>query len=184
MIGDVEAAYTRRIPANDEALRLLGQYLGLLRETMAGAPARLWEAAMSHIHDLAAVAIGSTRDGAEIANGRGVRAARMQAARSDILANLTSPNLSISAVAARQGITQRYLHMLFEETGLSFSQFVLRERLSMAWRMLSDQRCDRMTITTVAWTIGFSDLSYFNRTFRARYGMSPREARRAASRTG
>ena len=36
-----------------------------------------------------------------------------------------------------------------------------------------------MTVTDVALACGFGDLSHFNRYFRARFGLTPREIRKA-----
>jgi AraC-like DNA-binding protein len=43
--------------------------------------------------------------------------------------------------------------------------------------MLIDPRCADHTISAVAYEAGFGDLSYFNRTFRRRYGATPSEVR-------
>ena len=98
----------------------------------------------------------------------------------DILDNLSDPNLSVSVVAARQRVTPRYVHMLFEGEGATFSEYVVGERLMRARRMLSDPRFAGRAIGTIALTVGFSDLSYFNRTFRRRFGMTPSDVRAAA----
>jgi AraC-like DNA-binding protein len=37
-------------------------------------------------------------------------------------------------------------------------------------------------ISAIAYDAGFGDVSYFNRTFRRRYGMTPSEVREAAQR--
>jgi AraC-like DNA-binding protein len=44
--------------------------------------------------------------------------------------------------------------------------------------MLSDPRHDALSITDIAYLAGFGDLSHFNRSFRQRYGATPRETRR------
>jgi AraC-like DNA-binding protein len=43
--------------------------------------------------------------------------------------------------------------------------------------MLADPDHDRQTIAALAYEAGFGDLSYFNRAFRRRFGMTPGEAR-------
>jgi drug/metabolite transporter (DMT)-like permease len=53
----------------------------------------------------------------------------------DILANLTSPELSVTAVALRQRVTPRYVQMLLEGEGTTFSEFVLN-RVWAAFRRL------------------------------------------------
>jgi len=96
-------------------------------------------------------------------------------------AHFTDAALSVHAVALRQGITPRYLHMLLEDEGLSFSALVLERRLALARRMLADPRLERRAIAALALDVGFGDLSYFNRSFRRRYGMTPSQARALAA---
>jgi AraC-like DNA-binding protein len=107
----------------------------------------------------------------------GVRAARLTAIKADIGRHLTDSSLSVAALAARHGITPRYLHMLFEDDAMSYSQYVLDQRLVLACRRLRDPRLAGRTISSIAHDAGFGDLSYFNRTFRRRYGVTPSAAR-------
>jgi AraC-like DNA-binding protein len=74
-------------------------------------------------------------------------------------------------------VTPRYLHRLFEREGLTYTQFVLRHRLNRAYRMLRDRRLAMLTVSAIAYQAGFGDLSYFNRTFRRRYGCTPSAVR-------
>ena len=67
--------------------------------------------------------------------------------------------------------------MLLEDEGLSFSALVLDKRLAMAHRALGDARWRGRAISALAFEAGFGDLSYFNRSFRRRYGMTPSEVR-------
>jgi AraC-like DNA-binding protein len=62
----------------------------------------------------------------------------------------------------------------------TFSELVLDARLAHAHRQLSDSRLVGMHIGTIAFEAGFSDLSYFNRTFRKRYLCTPSDVRAAA----
>ena len=48
--------------------------------------------------------------------------------------------------------------------------------------MLIDPRYADRGISAVAYEAGFGDLSYFNRTFRRRYGATPSDVRAAAAR--
>jgi len=43
--------------------------------------------------------------------------------------------------------------------------------------MLSDPRFLNLTITWIAFDVGFGNLSYFNRLFRRRYGATPSDVR-------
>lgn len=83
------------------------------------------------------------------------------------------PNLSAVAVANLLGITPRYVHLLLEETGKSFTQHLLERRLERTAMMLRDSRWHHRKIAEIAVEAGFTDLSYFNRAFRRRYGATP-----------
>ena len=137
---------------------------------------------VTQIYDLAALTMGATREAAEIAKGRGLRVARMSAMKVDITEKLASPNLSVEEVAKRQGVSSRYVQMLFEQEGTTFSQYVISQRLLRAHRMLTDPRFADRSITSLAFDAGFGDLSYFNRAFRKCYGGTPSEIRAAAVR--
>jgi AraC-like DNA-binding protein len=83
------------------------------------------------------------------------------------------PNLSALAVAKLFGITPRYVHLLLEETGKSFTHHLLERRLERAAMLLRDPHWRQRKIAEVAAEAGFTDLSYFNRAFRGRYGTTP-----------
>jgi AraC-like DNA-binding protein len=65
----------------------------------------------AHIHDLVAVTLGASRGAEEVAAGRGIRAARLQAIKDDICANLLH-ELNFANIAARHRVSPRYLRML------------------------------------------------------------------------
>jgi AraC-like DNA-binding protein len=165
----------RYIPPGTEALALLPGYLRMLCRLT---DPRVIERSVSYVYDLMALALGATSEAAAIANGRGVRAARLNAVKADIAANLTAHTLSVATVAVRQRVTPRYVHMLFEREGITFSQFVLAERLAHAHRRLLDPRHAHESIGAIAYASGFGDLSHFNHAFRRRYGATPSEVRR------
>jgi AraC-like DNA-binding protein len=180
LLHDLEAVLGRPIPRHVEALQLLSIYIeGLIKQPALNDPnvARL---AVTHIYDLAALIIGATRDAAEIAKGRGLRVARLRAIKADIAERLASPGLSVETVAMRQHVSPRYVQMLFEQEGTTFSQYVIGHRLVRAHRMLTDSRFADRSITSVAFDAGFGDLSYFNRAFRRYYGGTPSEVRAEA----
>jgi AraC-like DNA-binding protein len=49
-----------------------------------------------------------------------------------------------------------------------------------AHRLLSNPRFSELRIATIAFAVGFGDLSYFNRTFRRRFGATPSQLRSSA----
>lgn len=180
MIADLDAAAMRPIPANTEALQLLVHYASMLKNEDMFATPDVQSLMSSHLQDLAVLAIGATRDADVIASNRGIPAARLRVIKADIVKNFTDRRLSIDAVALRNGITPRYVSMLFENDATTFSEFVLAQRLHRAHHMLTDQRCSDRSVSSVAFDAGFGDLSYFNRAFRRRYGATPSDVRRRA----
>jgi AraC-like DNA-binding protein len=182
MLADLDAVIARVIPAHIESLPLLLKYAEILQTTDALKRADTRHLFVTHMHDLVALSLGVTRAAAHIANERGVPAARLSAMRADITRNIERGDLTIDVIARRHRVTPRYVSMLFNKDGLTFSQFVLHERLSRVYRALIDPRIAVRSISDIAFATGFGDLSYFNRTFRRRYSASPSEVRQGAKR--
>ena len=182
LLRDFDTLLARPIPKQLDALRLLSNYIDGVIGGPALSSADVARLVVTQIYDLAALTMGATREAAEIAKGRGLRVARLNAMKADITEKLASPNLSVEEVAKRQGVSSRYVQMLFEQEGTTFSQFVIGQRLIRAHRMLTDPRFADRSITSVAFDAGFGDLSYFNRAFRRCYGGTPSEIRAAAIR--
>jgi len=180
LVGRLGEGLVQVVPHYTKALKLLVTYASAIAGEQRSYTPELERLVATHMHDLIAATAGATRDGQEIAEGRGIRAARMRAIMADITANIDNSDLTVAAVAQRQCVTSRYVHKLFEGEGLTFSTFVLGRRLSRAHRMLSDQRLDDRTISSLALDVGFGDLSYFNRAFRRRYDATPSEIRHSA----
>jgi AraC-like DNA-binding protein len=178
VVGDPEAMLCQPLPRSD-VLRLLISYAqsadGLSLETPG-----LGQAFATHVQDLMALAIGATRDGGEMARGRGLRAARLAAIKLDIGKSLRRNDLSIGALAQRHGVTPRYIQKLFESEGTTFTEHVIERRLLEARRMLTDPQFAGYGIGDIALKAGFGDLPYFTRSFRRRFGMTPSDAREQA----
>jgi AraC-like DNA-binding protein len=184
LVPDVDDAIMRPIPRNAEALLLLRRYVGVLQKNLAVAQCELRSLVVNHVYDLVAASIGATRDGMETATGRGIRAARLLSIRADVVANLSQVRLSARTMAARHGLSDRYIHVLFEETGQTFSQFVEEARLNRAYALLTDPARMGMRIGDIASCVGFGEHSTFNRAFRRRFGDTPGNVRRTRSGAG
>ena len=89
--------------------------------------------------------------------------------------NLHTP-LRIDEVAEHVGLSVGYFSVLFHrETGLAFSDYVMRQRIETAGNML---RYSDYSSTEISEILAFSSQSYFIRCFRKVYGMTPSEYRR------
>ncbi|WP_426240696.1 helix-turn-helix transcriptional regulator [Pararhizobium sp. DWP1-1-3] len=99
-------------------------------------------------------------------------AGRLLPVKDYINTNLIDSDLHIGSVAAVLGVTPRYVQKLFQQEGTTFSRYLLDRRLTAAKKRLL-QNNGAKPISAIAYDVGFGDLSYFNRTFRKRYGMAP-----------
>jgi AraC-like DNA-binding protein len=180
MVVEASSMLVRPIPRNTEALRLITSYLGVLREADTLSEPELQRKVVTHIHDLLASALGATQNAALVAQERGIRSARLRAIMFHIIENLFNRELSVTGIALRFNVTPRYIQKLFESEGMTFTEYVLERRLLEANRLLNDSGAAERSIADVAFKVGFGDLSYFNRTFRRRFGMTPSDARQQA----
>ncbi len=167
------------IRRDHEALRLLRGYLNNLMSDPVSS-IELRKAATNHVLDLLALGLGATRSAAEEASARGLAAARLRAVKDYAIAHARRPDLSLSEIAASQRVSARYLRLLFEREGTTFSRFIREYRLDCAQQMLRSPRFAVRPISTIAFEVGFSDLSHFNHAFRARFGSTPGDIREAA----
>jgi AraC-like DNA-binding protein len=177
LLRDAGAGLVRAIPKDTVALRMLVQYVELMRNDVTQAQPALQHLFARHVYDLLSLALGATRDAEMNARGGGLRAARLRAIKADIQNHLADDSLTIGMVTRRQGISESYVRKLFESEDTSFSEYVLNERLVRAYRLLTDPRFAGRLISSVAFEVGFGDLSYFNRAFRRRFGATPSDVR-------
>ena len=167
----------RRIARDTSGLRLVRKYLDIADDDEALAAPASQRLIISHFYDLVALALGANGDAKALAADRTVGAVRLATIKADIVANLDDGNLRATTVAARNRLTVRYLHKLFESEGVTYSEFVLRERLARAYNLLRSPLYSHCKIGLIAFELGFNDLSYFNRTFRQRYGATPSDVK-------
>ena len=97
-------------------------------------------------------------------------------------ANLGDPNLSLPAVARKNGISPRYLHQLFRLTGMTASDWLRLRRLQRCHDLLTSPPSTlNQSITEIAFSMGFSSSSHFSNLFRAQFKVRPSDIRAAAT---
>ncbi len=160
--------------------RLFVQYARSLHSELHLLPSEEAMQCAIHVQDLAVMALGAAREQVEIAKGRGVPAARLRAIKSDIEQNLTSPGLCADWIAGRHGISPRYIRSLFASDETTFSDYVVKRRLLLAHRMLTNPAYSGRSISEIAMTAGFGDLSWFNACFRRIFATTPSDIRAQA----
>ena len=87
--------------------------------------------------------------------------------------NLNDSDFNVEMLCQEVGISRAQLHRKMKElTGLSTSEFIRNIRLEQAARLLKEQK---INVTQVAYTVGFSNLAHFSTIFRKHFGVSPSE---------
>ncbi|MBK5933415.1 AraC-like DNA-binding protein [Rhodovulum imhoffii] len=105
-----------------------------------------------------------------------VRAAHLRRAERFVRLNLKNPELSPDLVAESCGVSKRYLHDLFRDSGSTVGQYIRDQRLIAARDRL--QAAPDLPISEVAYRFSFADHAQFSRLFRARFGITPSEFRK------
>lgn len=177
---DIETLLLRSVAKDATVLQLLSYYAGALMQQLIPLRTQAQERTIVlHILDILGLLFQTDRPGgtAALPADRGMAGRRLAAIKADIDAHLHQPDLALEAVAARQQISARYIQKLLRLEGTSFSAYVLERRLEEARRRLRARDAAARTISSIAYEAGFSDLSYFNRRFRDKFGMSPSRCR-------
>lgn len=179
-VSQIDDLVMQRIVLPSPSLEKLSEFAATLLEDRAAVPAAGHpDALLRYIHDLIALALNASRDADETRARDGIGAIRLIAAKLHVIGHGARSDLSINALAAHLGVSTRYVQRLFEIDGTTFSAFLLDHRLATAYRILFDARYRRRPVSEIAYDVGFGDLSYFNRSFRRRFGETPTAIRQS-----
>lgn len=114
----------------------------------------------------------------EFSEDASAQRARLRSVKAWIEAHLTDADLSLERIAKSNGVSLRHLHYLFRLTDVSVSEWILDRRLQRCYDVLTRPELRSLSITEVAYQLGFSSSSYFSTVFRRKFGHSPSDLRR------
>lgn len=100
-------------------------------------------------------------------------------ARDFIEQHLNDDELSPRDIAHGIGVSIRYLSEVFAAEGTSVMRWVQRRRLELCRIELERQGNSSQLICEIAYSMGFINISSFNRAFKAHFGRSPRSLMQA-----
>jgi AraC-like DNA-binding protein len=164
------------LPFNSPECSLVASYLGAIAAQGERIDPRMADSVSDNLVRLVAATVGIAPEMRD-AGRDAVRAAALQRVMRHAEAHLTDAGLTPASTAQALGMSVRKLHMLFVPTGQTFGEWMLGRRLEEARALLSSPATARRSITDIALTCGFNDLSTFYRAFRARWGVTPGEFR-------
>lgn len=171
-----------RMPGNEGMSGLVSNFIQQLWERLEGTP----EAAREHLADiLLDLLVESYRElhDTHIIGSSSAFARRLQVTQF-IEANLRNVELSARIIADSLHMSSRYLHRLFQNQGSSIGQLVLHHRLDACSKNLTDPLLTDRSITEIAFRWGFNSSTYFGRTFKKKFGVTPKDYRRLHTRDG
>lgn len=88
--------------------------------------------------------------------------------------HLDDPELSVEMLASEVGFSRVHIHRRLKElTNLSTRDFIRNIRLQQAASLL--EQSNKLTVSEVAYAVGYTNLSHFSNTFKEKYGMTPKE---------
>jgi AraC-like DNA-binding protein len=128
-----------------------------------------------HVLDLLATTYSIAFDSLTTASS--VVSARHAKVKLYIEQHLRDPELSPCAIARGLKLSSRYLRMIFATGSETVSAYILRRRLEECARQMSDPRWRGRSIAEIAFGWGFNSAPHFTRSFRERFGVSPRHYR-------
>ena len=140
--------------------------------------ANQWSTALGAIFEITTGVFGEPQAEAMATSSRHAQHAR---ALRYIEAHLAEPTLSPRQIAAALGMSLRYLHLLFED-GPSVGATMLASRLDRCRDALVDPAFRHRSVSEIAYQWGFNDAAHFSRTFKTRFGVSPRAVRHHGNR--
>jgi AraC-like DNA-binding protein len=107
--------------------------------------------------------------------GRNSEATLLRAKRI-IARRIGESQISVAQIAAEMNISANHLNRIFKTDGVSVMRYLWLLRLEHAARLLTDTSEQRLQVQQIAYQCGFTSTAHFSRTFRQRYGVSPRDA--------
>ncbi|EEF23082.1 conserved hypothetical protein, partial [Ricinus communis] len=93
------------------------------------------------------------------------------------------PALELDRVVEQTGVNRTKIgELLKAELGYTFSGYVNKLRLTEAARLLAEK--DTAAVAEIAYSVGYGNVSYFNKLFKEEYGFTPKAFRDACKHDG
>jgi len=175
-VGDLRALTARPITRREPMGALASGFLAMLPTRVEALDGLMATKLAQQALDLVALALAEQMrsEPAVLSSARSTALLRLKA---NIEAKLHDPALRPALAAATTGISVRYANALLAEEGTSLERFIVERRLHHCRQALADPAQAFRTVTDIAYSCGFSDVSHFTRRFKAQFGHSPSECR-------
>lgn len=154
---------------------VMSYLLGLMKQAPALTPLNSDLVSRNFIELLSSMVVESTNCAQSLLSGhRGMVLVRV---KDFIEQNLNNADLDSARVAWELKLSPRYINQLLEAEGTSLSRYIWRRRLERASADLQNPAYRNQSVSTIAMSNGFNDLSHFSKAFRLKFNQSPRQFR-------
>jgi AraC family transcriptional activator of tynA and feaB len=172
----LDATPLNRLPAGSPLIEVCRVYIERLSAPQGIAPREAWLLADNLCNLVALLTAPGESDRRALCNVR--RDVALDLMIAYLRANLADPTLSPQMLARHMRVSVRTVHNRFEEAGTTFGRWVMEHRLLACHKALGDPLYDRFSVSQIAFSWGFNDLSHFTKAFRARFDVPPGQLRR------
>jgi len=173
-----DAGAVRRVRGDSSLAKLASQMLVGFYEALPNMTMAEANRALHPVIDLCAIAINGHVDscGAKSAvrQGLGLRIRRF------IESHLESPELSVGHIQKHFRCSRSLLYRVFPSAG-GIVDYIRERRLNRAMHRLVNPGDTQLSVTEIAAQLGFASSTVFGRSFKRRFGITPREARTSSS---
>lgn len=98
-------------------------------------------------------------------------------AKAFIDSHLADDDLDTQSVSRAINLSPRQLARIFEIEGMPLTRYILARRLERCRADLRDPSLKHLTVSEIAFRWGFNNSAHFSRSYRARFGETPSDAR-------
>lgn len=92
-----------------------------------------------------------------------------------VTSNISNAELSATMISEKLRISKRYLFDAFSNEEVSLSNFIQESRLKNALDLLSNEKFKHLSISDVAFYVGYSNVSHFSTSFKNKFNTTPSE---------
>jgi len=181
-MGPIEPLSMRKLHHSAPAAGLAATMLGALPKHCAS----LGPAAAAHVEssllDLLTVAYLGDEHSPAATKSYMQMAARFRL-KSIIETYLFDARLKPTDFAEMAGMTTRYANMLLASDGTRLERYIFERRLERSRAVLDNPTLDFRSLSEIAYSHGFTNLSHFSKRFKEQYGVTPSEYRQHRSGT-
>lgn len=166
-----------RIIAPEGLAGVLGRTLEATSETLETLTPEAWSTIGLSLAEMLLTLLRQTATRGSETGATGAQASLLHRIYGTIERKLDDPEITLARIAQVEGISERYLQKLFESTGDNFTHYLRERRLQRCWAGLASPAEAHRSVSDIAFRCGFNDAAHFSRSFRERFGLSPRAFR-------